>query len=64
MLEAIGMKLLISHSTTPITTNTTTMFNNGIFILLIVTQHSAGQSFRRMKSSNRQFNPLEASSGC
>jgi response regulator RpfG family c-di-GMP phosphodiesterase len=32
MLEAIGMKRLISHSATPTTTNTTTRFINGIFL--------------------------------
>jgi len=34
ILEAIGMKRLISHNATPTTTNTTTMFINGIFSLL------------------------------
>jgi hypothetical protein len=30
MLEAMGMKLLINHNTTPTTTSTMTMFNKGI----------------------------------
>jgi hypothetical protein len=34
MLEAIGMKLLISHSATPTITNATTMFIKGIFFPL------------------------------
>jgi hypothetical protein len=53
ILEAIGMKRLMSHNATPTTTNTTTMFINGIFSLLSYSETIRGQApaWRRIRDA-------------